>query len=117
MPKVTIDLPDIDGYTYTGELRKPQEGEYYLHANWQFGAIKAGFCPPPARRYILKKSRWRASYCKIYYYVDSDLVVEAITDRRSSVDDRRFSTGNYFRLKNDAEQFIEKVKAVFKENL
>ena len=28
--KVTIDLPEIEGYEYTGEFRMPKDGERYL---------------------------------------------------------------------------------------
>lgn len=31
--KVEIELPEIDGYEYTGEYRCPKYGEYYLAAN------------------------------------------------------------------------------------
>lgn len=29
MPKVTLDLPDVPGYEYTGEYREPKVDEYF----------------------------------------------------------------------------------------
>lgn len=43
--QVPIELPEIPGYEYTGEYRKPLEGEYYLmspsvgHAKRQLGSV------------------------------------------------------------------------------
>lgn len=31
MPKVTLDLPDVPGYEYTGEYREALESEYFYH--------------------------------------------------------------------------------------
>ena len=51
--KVEIDLPIEDGYSYTGEFRKPRDGELYLHP-------LVGFCHCDGddvdRCHILKKS-------------------------------------------------------------
>ena len=29
--KIEIELPEIEGYEYTGEYRAPKDGEYYTH--------------------------------------------------------------------------------------
>ena len=50
-----------------------------------------------------KEKRWRAEEGGKYWYVDDDGQSEYDTDPRYDVDDARYSIGNYFRSREEAE--------------
>lgn len=61
--------------------------------------------------------RWRAKYGGEYYYVNEYLEVIYGLELNSDKDKRLYNIGNYFRCKEDAEKYINKLKDVFKEEL
>ena len=64
----------------------------------------------------VEKIRWRTEMCGIYYYVDTSGKVIRDFDNRWSPDDSRFLSGNYFKTREDAEPYSQKVKELFKSN-
>lgn len=55
--KVEIDLPEIEGFEYTGEWRSPLKGEWYTHGD---GVIQAAFDHTRTCSMILRKvEKWR----------------------------------------------------------
>jgi hypothetical protein len=53
--KVTLDLPEVEGYEYTGEYRKPVTGEYWLG---EVGGVVLEGCEAVTGNYfILKKKK------------------------------------------------------------
>ena len=64
--KVTIDLPEIEGFEYTGEYRGPNKGEHYYDEGKQLVAQAARHAACP----ILKK---KAPVYKTYHAFQSDV--------------------------------------------
>ena len=58
--KVNIELPEIEGFSYTGEYRFPDKGEYYEHEGSALESTYNMGCS----RFILKKVvKWRKVNC------------------------------------------------------
>ncbi len=56
--KIEIELPEIEGFSYTGEYRQPKLGESYIY-NLEYGKgkVKECFVPAPSgcNKFIMKK--------------------------------------------------------------
>ena len=109
--KVEIDLPEIEGYEYTGEYRPPKDGECYLGR--EHTAKKATFNYDD-RHLILRHKRWRAEKGGDYYYFDSHLEMRQTNDIRTAIDNQFYDAGNYFQTKEQCQQAIDKIKEVLK---
>lgn len=57
-----------------------------------------------------KCKRWRAQEDKDYWYIDSIYEIYKEFDRNDDYDNARYEIGNYFRLKEEAEKVVEKIK-------
>lgn len=115
--KVEIDLPEIEGYEYTGDYRKPNPGE---HVAWGVCgcAFKAyEYSEQPESCFILRKKRWRAEQGERYWFLNARLMVERMIEFRDEFDDELFKIGNYFQTKEEAEAIAEKVRALFEGGL
>ena len=117
--KLEIDLPEIEGYEYTGEFRCPKAGEYYLDGSGVSCIIMEAVATILGVRFhILRKKRWRAEIGQAYYHVnDNGIYVKQTTEVGYPHDAVRFKSGNYFQTKEEAEAMAEKVRALFKEGL
>ena len=125
--KVEIDLPEIEGYEYTGEYRCPKAGEYYLDGSGRTVSCHYGSRGDTygVRFHILRKKRWRAEIGQAYYRViaghlyhsNDGIYVEQTREAGHPDDAVRCQSGNYFQTKEEAEAMAEKVRALFKEGL
>lgn len=57
-----------------------------------------------------KCKRWRPQEDKDYWYIDSIYEIYKEFDRNDDYDNARYEIGNYFRLKEEAEKVVEKIK-------
>ena len=63
---------------------------------------------------IVKK--WRAKRQERYYYINSMLHIDKDLDYRTIDDDTRYFNNNYFKTKELAEKFQDKIMKVLKDN-
>ena len=63
----------------------------------------------------VEKIRWRSEIDGSYYLFTPNCNIYNSTDIRSPLDDRRYSIGNYFRTKEQAEKAAEVVKEALKK--
>jgi len=115
--KVEIDLPEIEGYEYTGEFRKPSGGDYFLTEGGHYCRYVSAVCGLVGLRPILRKKRWRAEKDDPYWFIGSDLVCDYSKETGDAWDNLRFKSGNYFQDRQQAEAMAEKVRALFKEGV
>ena len=122
---VLIDLPEIEGYEYTGEYRCPKVEEYYLDGNGVSCHHGSRGDTYGVRFHILRKKRWRARRGEPFWFVCIDVcggydrvfTVTRIDDIYTEEDEAVHISGNYFQTKEEAEAMAEKVRALFKEGL
>lgn len=99
--KVEIDLPEIEGYEYTGEYRVPKRGEYYFFKdNDGAWAASGDVCN---NHHILRKKRWRAEYYGAYWIIDTDGYIHKSYEYSDLIGCRRYELGNYFQTREEAE--------------
>ena len=110
--KVEIELPEIEGYEYTGEYRFPIVGEYFLKS---FKVQQANQTQCLFPRSILKKKRWRAEKDCRYFMIDNTVSVVDCFDIYKLTDDRRYFFGNYFKTEEQAEGGVESLKKLLQE--
>lgn len=63
---------------------------------------------------IVELPRWRAEKDEKYYYVSDTGSISATEDSRWGRDDKRYEIGNYFKTKEEAELYAEKIREIFK---
>ena len=63
---------------------------------------------------IVELPRWRAEKDEKYYYVSDTVSISATEDSRWGRDDKRYEIGNYFKTKEEAESYAEKICEIFK---
>ena len=105
--KVELELPEIEGFEYTGEYRKAKSGEY-----WGVGfTIYTG---PSINPYpILREKRWRAEYGGDYWTYDySDTDIGRATEMHTSGDNRSYRTGLYWKTEEEAIAALKKITAM-----
>ena len=96
-------LPEESGFEYTGELREPRPGEWFLSIYGE-EPQKAGQTTRLSLRLILRKKRWRANNELRYYcYVENNGDIFTIEDYQDYLDNSRYEKGNYFRTKEEAK--------------
>jgi hypothetical protein len=80
--KIEIDLPEIEGYEYTGEYRFPKEGEKFVSGG--LGGKARAYCDMSEKRLILKKK------APVYPYVivcgEKFVGMEALRDAIKMID-------------------------------
>ncbi len=112
--KVEIDLPEIEGYEYTGEYRSPEHGEAFIgpYANLEI-------CVGHVNRLslILREKRWRAEMHQKFWMIDDRAQPVGLNENLAAYTARLWETGNYFQTKEEAEAMAEKVRALFGEGL
>ena len=115
--KVEIDLPEIEGYEYTGEFRCANEQDAWLFGDNRLAFLKKGPTREPV--HILRKKRWRADAGRKYWYVGVDCEPWPLDSNDAGFKDdwERWVIGNYFQTKEEAEAMAEKVRKLFKEGL
>lgn len=64
---------------------------------------------------IVELPRWRAKYEEHYYYVSDWGVVRKSKDQCWGEDNVRYECGNYFKTREEAEKYAEKIREIFKE--
>lgn len=64
---------------------------------------------------IVELPRWRAKYEEHYYYVSDWGVVRKSKDQCWGEDNERYECGNYFKTKEEAEKYAEKIREIFRE--
>ena len=116
---VLIDLPEIEGYEYTGEYRCPKEGEYYLDGSGVSCHYGRRGDTYGVRFHILRKKRWRAVDGQLYWVVCTEGVlggwmVDSWYENFDEADTCFYASGNYFQTKEEAEAMAEKVRELFK---
>jgi hypothetical protein F3_00887 len=60
-------------------------------------------------KYGIKK-RWRADKHDLYYFLNSLFEIQETVETRNMVDIERYQKGNYFREKEEAEEYLEYIK-------
>ena len=100
--KVALELPEIEGFEYTGEYRKAKSGEY-----WGVGfTIYTG---PSINPYpILREKRWKAEFGGSYYTIACGGVVYTTEDDSFS-DVDAYSAGLYWKTEEEAESALKKI--------
>lgn len=114
--KVTIDLPEIEGYEYTGEYRDPRDKESYLDGDGCF--INSSKRNPLVFRHILRKKRWRAEKGFTYYRVVMNgfgHYFETDADDYSAEHNAFYGSGNYFKIEAEAQAMADKIKQLLKD--
>lgn len=53
------------------------------------------------------KRRWRAEEDNEYYYIDSEFSIRSDNDNYVILDNNKYMNGNYFKTKEDAEEYAE----------
>jgi len=102
------DMPEPpEGYEYTGEYRKPREGEYALHNTI---VLKCDNDEYNHFHFILRKKRWRASKGSKYFNVECYGKACHDTDMQTYGDDLRYEIGNYFKTEAEAQKAADKLK-------
>lgn len=61
--------------------------------------------------------RWRADRDRRYYFIDDEFTVRCSIEENLSLDSNRYEIGNYFRTLEQAEEYVEKIKSILKENI
>lgn len=51
--------------------------------------------------------RWRAEDGNYYYHVDDEFIIQKEVEDYMILDNNRYNTGNYFRTKEEAEEYAE----------
>ena len=113
--KVEIELPEIEGYEYTGEYRGVEEGEYFLPYT-RMVAEKYEYSAHGifGNALILRPKRWRAEEGGEYYSFTDDLKIADCIDDYNEFDYSLYKSGNYFQTKEQCQQAIDKIKEVLK---
>ena len=103
--KVELELPEIEGFEYTGEYRKAKSGEY-----WGVGfTIYTG---PSINPYpILREKRWRADFKTGYFTLCGGKVSYAIEDN-CDIDTRIYNIGFYWKTEQEANAALKKITAM-----
>ncbi len=92
--KITQKIKDY-GVEYKKLLEKALKGEKVKSINDKYGISK----------------KWRAEKGHYYYFVDKNFTsIFGKEDKCSTEDDNRFENGNYFRIPEEAEEYIEYMK-------
>ena len=105
---VTINLPEIKGFKYTGEFRCPNVNEYYLNACGR--VVYADPCgrglPASSNRFLIlvRIGVWRARRGELYYYVSDCGSVSTECESYYERDKDRWVIGNYFLTKDLASK-------------
>lgn len=60
-------------------------------------------------KYGIKK-RWRAEEDNEYYYIDSEFSIRSDNDNYVVVDNNKYMNGNYFKTKEEAEEYAKYIK-------
>lgn len=60
-----------------------------------------------------EKKRWRAKAGNKYFYVDDFGIVESTQDKEYNSDDYRYETRNYFKTKEEAEEYQEVINTYY----
>lgn len=68
---------------------------------------------------VEEPKRWRAGRGDRYFVIHLKLwkPIEWQREYGDSDDDKQFHSGNYFRTEEEAEEALEKIQAIFKENI
>lgn len=54
--------------------------------------------------------RWRAEDGNYYYHVDDEFIIQKEVEDYMILDNNRYNIGNYFRTKEEAEEYVEYMK-------
>lgn len=106
--KVSIDLPVIEGWEYTGECRGAESGEWY-----QCGFSVRQLLDGESLGYsvhIMRKKNKRGDW---YYYINDRNHIYRDADDHDKVDDFRFELGNYFKTREEAYIVSLKVRLCY----
>lgn len=61
-----------------------------------------------------KIERWRAKSFKYYFIINTFMNIEEVTECNTSADEDLWESGNYFRTREEAEKYCEKIKNILK---
>ena len=110
----TADVPKIEGYEYTKECRRAEDGELYSEncSAVRYRATKRGN-KSSTMVFILKKTVWRADYEEIYFFIDDGEICEKC-EYFLGDDDARFDDGNYYQTYGLATTAHARVKKAYR---
>ena len=57
--------------------------------------------------------RWRAEKGGAYFMIGEAGTIEYVNDNNEDLDDKQYNSGNYFQIKEEAEQYAEKWRELF----
>lgn len=77
---------------------------------------KEGYRWNPDKKELEKLPRWRALHGENYYVIGSTLTIDCQAEIGHSVDDRRYSVGNYFKTKEAANRVAVQIREIFKNS-
>lgn len=63
---------------------------------------------------IVELPQWRAKKEQFYYYISDSCKVHWDREIQDILDDSRYECGNYFKTKEEAESYAEKIREIFK---
>lgn len=107
---ITMQMPVIAGYEYTGEYRTPAVGEVYIRD----GILLSSSYPTALQHPILKKKPWRGGYACGYFSIAASGRVSHEIESHSDDDQARYAAGNYYQTKEEAEKVAARVLAAYK---
>lgn len=77
---------------------------------------KEGYRWNAEKKEVERLPRWRALHGENYYVIGSTLTIDCQAEIGHSVDDRRYSVGNYFKTEEAAERVANQIREIFKNS-
>ncbi len=109
MPKIEMDLPEVEGYEYTGKYGYASPGDYYL---CNITVLLNNYSDSTIKQYpILKKKRWRAGQDGDYHTI-RDGEIGCFRDGRNTWDDTSYASGMYWQTLEEGEAALAKFTAM-----
>jgi hypothetical protein len=110
--KIVIDTEKSiapEGWEFTGEFRRTLSVEFYLGDNGNATPGPSAYSHPILRK--KKPERKRVGLHELYWTIDIDsFSIVSRLDCRGSKDERRFTIGNYFHSREEAEEAARRLK-------
>ena len=108
-----------DNNTYwVGDLYSHYDNNLKIHCC--VGGVFSQVIPYEGNEHLLgttdspQPKLWRAEKNERYYFINPMLQVDMCLDVYCDDDDERYSVGNYFRTKEEAQEMADKFKAMLK---
>lgn len=61
-----------------------------------------------------KIERWRAEFGKSFFVINAFMDIEVVSEVHTNINSKLWKSGNYFRTREEAEKYCEKIKNILK---